>query len=329
VFAVWLAAILLYFQVRDTLGKRTAWIALAFYAISPWVLTYARMGYSSAQGMLPVVLALTLTWLAVRRDSRLYAFLAGGAAGLSFFTPAAARIAIVLVPLWLVWMWFTRRVGGTTIGRQLAAAVLGIVAVSAPPIVYGMAHVPEAYLGKQFESSFNNVFYARDFYPEGQLLEWYEPINAGQQQIFYNPQFYVPLIGRGVIRTALAFHLPALVRENYLVGSLADPFGILYVLGLAWSVMRWRRPGYAIWPIWLLLGGFLASALSAFPPRAFAADAPALIALSAGLTAGAMCWRSERQRAERGSPLAGVADISAVGLRAYFVEMRGTSIWKM
>jgi hypothetical protein len=66
----------------------------------------------------PVVLALALTWLAVRRDSRFYAFLAGGAAGLSFSTPATARIAIVLVPLWLIWMWITRRVGGAnTIGR--------------------------------------------------------------------------------------------------------------------------------------------------------------------------------------------------------------------
>jgi hypothetical protein len=42
-FAAWLAAIPLYFLARDTLGKRTAWISLAFYAASPWVLTYARM----------------------------------------------------------------------------------------------------------------------------------------------------------------------------------------------------------------------------------------------------------------------------------------------
>ncbi len=100
---------------------------------------------------------------------------------------------------------------------------------------------------------------------------------------------YAPLIGRGVIRTALAFHLPSIVRENYLVGSLADPFGILYLLGLAWSVTRLRRSGYAIWPVWLLLGGFLASALSAYPPRAslLLPIAPALVTLSAlGLTAG-------------------------------------------
>jgi 4-amino-4-deoxy-L-arabinose transferase-like glycosyltransferase len=328
VVAVWLAAVPLYFLVRDTLGKRTAWIALAFYMISPWVLTYARMGYNASQGILPVGLSLALAWLAVRRDSRCYAFLAGGAAGLSLFAPETARIAIVLAPLWLVWMWISRQVGGKMIGRQLAAVVVGIVAVAAPPIVYGLTHAPDAYLGKQFESSFNNVFYARDFYPTEQLFEWYGPIEAGQQQIFYDPQYYAPLIGRGVIRTALAFHLAAVVRENFLVGSLADPFGILYLIGLAWSMTRLRRPGYAIWPVWLLLGGFLASALSAYPPRAalLLPVAPALVTLSAlGLTAGvdvlASLASNVSERA-KSYALVGVTSLLVLlGLREYFVDM--------
>ncbi|HTP08625.1 MAG TPA: glycosyltransferase family 39 protein, partial [Anaerolineae bacterium] len=328
VIAAWLAAITLYFLARDTLGKRTAWITLAFYAISPWVLTYARMGYNASQAMLPVVLSLALTWLAVRRDSRFYAFLAGGAAGLSFFAPATARIAIVLVPLWLIWMWITRRISTRAIGLQLAAGLLGVVAVAAPPIVDGMVHAPDAYLGKQFESSFNNVFYARDFYPEEQLFDWYNPIPAGQQEIFYNPQYYVPLIGRGVIRTALAFHLPALARENYLVGSLADPFGILYLMGLAWCVVRFRRSGYAIWPVWLLLGGFLASGLSAFPPRAalLLPVAPALVALSAlGLTAGVDVLASVvgdvSERIKSYGLLGATIALALLGLRQYFIEM--------
>jgi 4-amino-4-deoxy-L-arabinose transferase-like glycosyltransferase len=328
VIAAWLAAIPLYFLARATLGKRTAWLSLAFYAISPWILTYARMGYDAAQSLLPVVLSLALTWLAVRRDSRFYVFLAGCAAGLSFFTPAAARSVIVLMPLWLVWMWITRRVGGATIARQLAAAAVGLVVVAAPPIAYGMSHAPDVYAGKQFESSFNNILYARDFYPEDQLFEWYGPIAVGQQQIFYDPQFYARLIGRGVIRTALAFQLPPIVRENYLIGSLADPFGILYLLGLAWSVMRLRRPGYAIWPAWLLLGGFLAGVLSAYPPRAglLLPIAPALVTLSAlGLTAGvdvlANLLGSVPERMKSAGLIGATLLLAVLGLREYFVEM--------
>jgi uncharacterized membrane protein YuzA (DUF378 family) len=200
--------------------------------------------------------------------------------------------------------------------------------VAAPPIVYGFSHAPEAYVGKQFESSFNNVFYARDFYPEDQLFEWYGPIYAGQQQLFYAPQFYVPLIGRGVIRTALAFHLSSIVHENYLIGSLADPFGLLYLLGLAWSVARLRRSGYAIWPVWLLLGGFLASALSAFPPRValLLPIAPALVTLSAlGLTAGVDVLANLIGKAPeriRAYGLIGVTSLLALlGLREYYIEM--------
>ena len=328
VIAMWLAALPLYFLVRATLGKRTAWIALAFYAVSPYVLTYARLGYDAAQAIWPVVLALALTWLAVQRDSRLYAFLAGCAAGLSFFTPNSARIAVVIVPLWLIWMWITRRVSGKTIGRQLAAVALGILITAAPPIVSGLANWPEVYVGKQFESSFNNILYARDFYPEDQLFEWYGPLYAGQQQLFYAPQIYAPLIGRGVIRTALAFHLPAVVNENYLIGSLADPFGILYLLGLAWCFARFRRPAYAIWPIWLLLGGFLAGALSAYPPRAalLLPIVPALITLSAlGLTASvdvlAQLVGHVPERIKSYGLIGATLLLAAFGLRAYFVEM--------
>ena len=139
---------------------------------------------------------------------------------------------------------------------------------------------------------------------------------------------YAPLIGRGVIRTALAFQLPSIVREHYLIGSLADPFGILYLLGLAWSVTRLRRSGYAIWPAWLLLGGFLAGVLSAYPPRTslLVPIAPALVTLSAlGLTAGVDVLANiigsvpERMKS---SGLIGVTLLLALlGLREYFVEM--------
>jgi hypothetical protein len=194
--------------------------------------------------------------------------------------------------------------------------------------VYGLAHAPEVFIGKQFESSFNNVFYARDFYPEDQLFNWYGPIPVGQHQIFYDPQYYAPLIGRGVIRTALAFHLPALAQEHYLTGPLAEPFGILYLLGLAWSMARLRRPGYAIWPMWLLLGGLLAGGLSAYPPRAalLLPVAPALVTLAAlGLTATvdvlAGLIGSVSDRIKAASLVGTTLLLSLLGLRAYFGEV--------
>ena len=328
VLAIWLAALPLYFLVRGTLGQRPAWLTLIFYTVSPYVLTYARMGYDAAFAVLPVVLALTLAWLAVRRDSRFYAFLAGGAAGLGFFVPSGARIAPMLVLLWLVWWWVARRVRGRAIGHVLLAAVVGIVIVAAPTIVYGTTQAPEAFAAKQFESAFNNIFYARDFYPVDQLTAWQEPITIGSQQIFYEPSIYAALIARGIIRSALAFHLSTLATENYLIAALAEPFSVLLVLGLMWCLVRFRRPHYVLWPLWLLLGGFLTSALSAYPPRAtlLLPIVPALAALSAlGLTAlidvvGALLpGVTDRVKVY---VFVGAAVLLAVlGLRAYFIEM--------
>jgi hypothetical protein len=126
----------------------------------------------------------------------------------------------------------------------------------------------------------------------------------------------------------LAFHVPALVNENYLVGALADPFGILYLMGLAWSVTRLRRSGYAIWPVWLLLGGLLTSALSAFPPRAALAlpIAPALIVLSAlGLVAAvdmlASIFGGVSERIKSYGLIGVTLVLALLGLRQYYLDM--------
>ena len=130
------------------------------------------------------------------------------------------------------------------------------------------------------------------------------------------------------MRTALAFHLPAVVRDNFLVGSLADPFGVLYLLGLAWCCARFRRSGYAIWPIWLLLGGFLTSALSTYPPRAvfMLPIVPALVTLGAlGLTASvdvlAQLIGNVPERIKSYGLIGVTLLLALLGLRAYFVEM--------
>jgi hypothetical protein len=122
--------------------------------------------------------------------------------------------------------------------------------------------------------------------------------------------------------------LSSIVHENYLIGSLADPFGILYLLGFAWSVARLRRSGYAIWPAWLLLGGFLAGVLSAYPPRMslLLPIAPALVALGAlGLTAGvdvlANLIGNMPERVKSYGLIGATLLLAVLGLREYFVEM--------
>ena len=264
-----LAAILpLYFLVRATLGRRVAWISIALYAVSPYLLTYARMGYNNAQSITVVVVTMALTWLAVRRDSRLYAFLAGCAGGLGFFTHTSARFGFVLALGWLLWVWITHRARGRSLLMTGGVVLLGVLLVGGPAVAYGVSRYPVAFGDKQAETLFNNVFYARDLYPDEALTASFGLIRVGSQDLFYEPGLYATLLARGIVRTSLSFHTASLVSENYLVGALAEPLGILYLLGLGWCLVRVRRPNYAMWPAWFLVGAFVLSATATFPPRA-------------------------------------------------------------
>lgn len=328
VLAVWAALPPLYFLARATLGRRAAWLSLAFMTVSPYVLTYARLGYTSALSVAPVAMAAALMWAAVRRDSRLAAFGAGAAAGLGWVLQPSARLAFLLLVAWLAWLLIARAVRARAIFWQGAVLTLGVVAVAAPAVAYGVLRAPEAYAGEQVEAAFNNVFYARDLYPDDQLYAAAGPIRVGDQELFYEPSIYVSLLTRGTLRTALSFHTPSLARENYLTDGLAAPFGVLYLIGLGWCLGKLREPGYALWAGWLALGAFTLSALSTFPPRAalMFPVTPALAALSAlGLvlvvevTAGFIGTVPPRVKMAALSALAGV--LAIFGLRAYFVEV--------
>jgi hypothetical protein len=118
------------------------------------------------------------------------------------------------------------------------------------------------------------------------------------------------------------------VRDHYLVGALAEPFGIVLWVGLAWCLARWRRPGYAIWPAWLMMGSFVLSGMSSFPPRAdlMAPVIPALAVLCAlGLMVGidllAAIVGGVSERARTYGSIGLVVFLGAVGLRAYYFEL--------
>jgi 4-amino-4-deoxy-L-arabinose transferase-like glycosyltransferase len=328
VMAVLAAALVLYFLVRATLGKRVAWASLATLTVMPYALTYARLGYTLSLSLLPVTLTLALLWGSVRRDSRLLAFLAGGATGLAFYTHPSAHLAGLLALAWLLWLWITRRLPRHSIVWLGAAWMLGALIVSTPAVTYGLTREPEAFVGKFAESAFNNLFYARDIIPAGQLAD-VSIAQVGRQDVLAGDAgLYAGLLMRGTLRTALSFHTPAMGRDPYLTGALAEPFGWLFLIGLAWCAARFKRPGYAIWPLWLLCGACVLSAMSTYPPRAglMLPIVPALAVLSA---LGVVVSVDAIARGLGGVPgrvkLIGAIGMlivfGVIGLRAYFVEM--------
>ncbi|MBI5564645.1 MAG: glycosyltransferase family 39 protein, partial [Chloroflexi bacterium] len=327
VFAVVLAALALYFLVRATLGKRAAWLSLGTLTVMPYTLAYARLGYTQSLSLLPVALTLGLWWTSFRRDSRLLAFLAGGASGLAFLTHPSAHIAALLAVAGWLWLLITRRLPGRSLVWLGAAWVIGAAIVSTPVILYGVTREPAAFASKFVESAFNNLFYARDIVPAEQLAQ-ISPLRVGQQEVLVDAGSYASLLTRGTLRTALSLHTSAVVRDPFMIGALAEPFGLLYLIGLAWCVARFKRPGYAIWPLWLIVGAFVLSAMSAYPPRAglMLPIVPALAVLSAlGLIVGldiigrVLGGIPERVKVIGAIGLLGV--LGVIGLRTYFVEM--------
>jgi hypothetical protein len=161
----------------------------------------------------------------------------------------------------------------------------------------------------------------RATYPEDQLFEWYGRIYADNSSYSMRCSHVCRSSARRDPHGITS--LSSIVHENYR-SITGRSICVLYL---------WAGRECAPAPIgrdsgWLLLGGFLASALSAFPPRAalLLPIAPALATLSAlGLTAGvdvlSSVIGSVPERIKSYGLIGATLVLALLGLRAYFIEM--------
>ncbi len=326
--AVIASSVPLYFLARGLLGRRVAFVALAFFASSPLALAYGRIGYLYALSIFPVVTSAAFSVAAVLRDSRLCAFLAGVAGGAGFMLYPSARFGIALCILLLVTFAVARMARRASLVRLGLSFGSAVIVAAAPALAYGLFREPEAFADKWFESSMANVLYAESVLGRDELLARASFASTRSNQLFFEPSLYAPLALRGWLRTAIGLHRPGLATEHYVVGPLAGPLALPYLLGLAWCLARGRRPGYSIWSIWLLAGTFLLSAIETFPPHTtdLLPMLPALAVLAAIGVVGLLdtlrrFWPALSWRVEIGLLLAATIGVSAISLWTYFVEM--------
>jgi len=319
----------LYFLARSLLGRRVAVVSLAFFATAPIGLAYARTGYLFALAILPVTAGVALIVAALRRDSRLFAFLAGVANGIGFMLVPSAQFGVALCVLTLIGFAAARMTHGRSLLRlALSYTSAGVVAI-APALVFGLVREPAAYLDKLFQTSMINTAFADTVIGRDELLAQASFFTTRDSQLFFEPSMYAGLAVRGWARTLIGLHR-ATFYEHYVVGPLAGPLTLLYLIGLGWCLARLRRPGYGLWPIWLITGTVLLSALQSFPPHVtdMLPMLPALAVLAAiglvGLLDG--CLRPALRgglvgQVNRGALIAATIIVSGLGLRAYFFEM--------
>ena len=266
VAAVLSAMIPLYFLVRAMFDRWVAFAAVVLTATSPFALAFGRMGYNNMQALFPLLLTLLLLYLAVERRSSFLFFAAGLAAGLGFYTYFGDRVAVIIIAGFVCYAWLTRRLTLREAAYGLGLAAVGTIMVGLLPVMRTLAEGSEYLDRKMVEGLFANAFYVRAMFGETVPDSW-RSIRVADVDIVFDTGGWARLLGRGLLRTLLAFHRTDLVKHHYIAGSLGGPLiSALLLPGVALAVRHVRRPGYALVLLWTLVAIIVLGVLSAFPP---------------------------------------------------------------
>lgn len=327
-----LAVIPVTLLAKEMFDRRVAFLAGGLLVTSPYFLAFARIGYNNSQALLPVALAMYLMHVGVRRSSALLMTLAGMSAGAGFYVYGGGRVALLIAPVYFAALAVERWRGRSSVVRlapAMAEFLVGCAAVAAPLMIYGAAVYPVDLRAKTLEAVFPNIQYARVFYSDAQLFRDHGPIVIDQSTLFYRPDLYVALIGRGVVESAMAFVSRAFVHEHYIASPLAGPVGaVLLSIGIGASLRRSARERAGIAVCWLAVGFVALAALNSFPPRQ-AHLVPVIPAIALLTAAGIVAIADEiaaliRWRARWTSlalALAALVVVGGLGVRNYFVAM--------
>lgn len=234
----------------------TALLSGAWLSISFWPLFYARVGLRAitlpfVAGLFGIFFLRTVGIPVRRRLSSSWSWLpAGVTLGLSLYTYLAARILPVIAVACAVYVALTRTSQGFPWAQVLRMLLVALL-IAAPLAVWLVAH-PEA------EARVSEVRQPLDRLLAGDpSLVWRNLVaNLGFFTFVGDPWFHQGLPGRPIF---------------------AEPVSaILFLLGVAIAIWKWRRPRYGLLLIWLL-GALVPSVLSSHAPPGLASDAPSSI----------------------------------------------------
>lgn len=266
-----LSIIPLYLLARDLFGKLVGFVASLVFITLPYSLAFARLGYNNSQSILTTTLCIWLLYLGLKKGSAFYLFLAGVASGLGFLTYTAGRIGIVIIFLFWMGLLLSRSISKNQKSTLLFASipiVIGWVLVASPHLIFGYQKEVSTFRNKMLESVIFQVDYAESIFSENPNLSDQQIVSIDHHQLFYEPLLYFRLIGRGLIRTGLAFYHEGLITEHFITGSLLVPVAALFFsFGIIYSLRRLRDPGYLLILIWFICALLCLSVFNTFPPR--------------------------------------------------------------
>lgn len=267
-----------FFQRRIALASGLLLISM------PLFLSFARLGYNNAQTLAPVVGTLYLLVIGLERRSMVLLLSAGMVAGLGFYTYTAARLGLLVGLVWIACLCLQKGQDRAWLKRVAFGYLGGWMLVALPHLLYGLRVDSQLHSYKLWESFFANSFYASYFFGEQELYRDFPPLQLGEQTLFVRADLYARLLGRGLIRTLLAFQHPRMLDSHFLVGSLPGPLLALPCLyGCLVLLRNWHLNGAKLFVLWITLGTLLLSVINTYPPRPthLVAITPALAIVSA------------------------------------------------
>jgi len=268
VLAAAAATLPLYLLGRAWFGRRVAISAILIMIANPYFLIYARLGYNNAQALFPVTLSLYLWLKALQKSSFFYLWLAGIVAGLGLYTYPAAWLAMLVIAISAAVLWLMHKM---TFRRLLITGGILIIATAmlfGPRLAYGMSgEHSNSFAFKLLETTFANSFYARAYYGEADLFHSTPPIQLAGIELYYEPVVYYEMLTRGLIRTALVLFDPFIHQERFMVAPFAGVVTpAFFLIGLVIALRNWKQRRFQVLLLWAMVGMFLFSVLSAFPP---------------------------------------------------------------
>lgn len=268
VVAASLTIIPLYLLGCELFNRQVAVVANAMMIVNPYFLAFARLGYNNSQAMFPVTLAVYFLVLAIRRNSRFYLWLAGLSAGLGFYTYFAAWLGLVVLVVALAFLAILNRLNFRASLVPLSIIVAGMLIVFLPRIVFVIsADSTVALRYKIWETGPVNTFYGNMIFGNDRI-DQARMFVVDDVEMFYGPQLYLILFGRGFIRTtAVLFDSLGYGIHQIFFGLLGLGSSLFFIPGAGLAFARFREIKYLIPMIWFLTGFFFLGVIASIPPR--------------------------------------------------------------
>ena len=220
---------LLYLLARELLNSKTIGaLSSSWLAISYWHLNYSRLGWEIVLIPLFVIVTIYLLWRALKSGRWMDYVWAGVSLGASLYTYQAARALPILVILYLVLRGLIDRQFLRDGAAKILVALLVALLVFAPLASYFVTH-PDSLFRRA-----NNVSIFNPELNQGSPLRAFMTSTAktiAMFQLLPDPNW----------------------RHNPAQRTMLDPItGLLCLLGLGITALRFRKPEYLLILVWLV-----------------------------------------------------------------------------